>query len=168
MLAFSVSRDGKNMNINMTPKTVKIDGVDSTLIGITAKTYTDFGSRIKYGILTTSTTIERVWYALSHLFTGGFSLDKLGGPVSIAKYTSTAAKTGFLSILGFMAMLSINLGIMNLIPIPALDGGKLVLNAIESVLRKPLPASFENAVTVGGAIFMFVLMIAVTINDLLR
>lgn len=167
-LIFSVSRDDKHININMTPKTVKIDGVDHSIIGITAKTYTDFGSRMKYGIITTGTTIEKVWYALTHLFTGGFSLDKLGGPVSIAKYTSTAAKTGFLSILGFMAMLSINLGIMNLIPIPALDGGKLVLNAIESVLRRPLPASFENVVTVSGAIFMFVLMIAVTINDLLR
>jgi len=105
---------------------------------------------------------------LSHLFSGGFSLDKLGGPVSIAKQTSTVAKTGFLGILAFMAMLSLNLGIMNLIPIPALDGGKLVLNAIEAVLRRPLPASIENVVTIGGAIFMFVLMIAVTINDLLR
>ena len=66
-----------------------------------------------------------------------------------------------------MAMLSLNLGIMNLIPIPALDGSKLVLNAIEAVLRRPLPASIENVVTIGGAIFMFVLMIA-TINDLLR
>lgn len=168
VLTFSVSRDGKKRIVNMTPKTVKIDGIESSIIGITAKTYTDFGSRIKYGFLTTGTTISKVWYALSHLFTGGFSLDKLGGPVSIAKYTSSAAKTGFLSILGFMAMLSINLGIMNLIPIPALDGGKLVLNAIEALLRRPLPASFENAVTVGGAIFMFVLMIAVTINDLLR
>ena len=57
---------------------------------------------------------------------------------------------------------------MNLIPIPALDGGKLVLNAIEAVLRRPLPASIENVVTIGGAVFMFALMIAVTINDLLR
>ncbi len=165
---FSVLRNGNKIKLNMTAKTVKIDGVNRSLVGITARTYTDFGSRIKYGVLTTSTTIQRIWYALSHLFSGGFSLDKLGGPVSIAKQTSTVAKTGFLGILAFMAMLSLNLGIMNLIPIPALDGGKLVLNAIEAVLRRPLPASIENVVTIGGAIFMFVLMIAVTINDLLR
>ena len=165
---FSVLRNGNKIKLNMTAKTVKIDGVNRSLVGITARTYTDFGSRIKYGVLTTSTTIQRIWYALSHLFSGGFSLDKLGGPVSIAKQTSTVAKTGFLGILAFMAMLSLNLGIMNLIPIPALDGGKLVLNAIEAVLRRPLPASIENVVTIGGAVFMFALMIAVTINDLLR
>ena len=165
---FSVLRNGNKIKLNMTAKTVKIDSVNRSLVGITARTYTDFGSRIKYGVLTTSTTIQRIWYALSHLFSGGFSLDKLGGPVSIAKQTSTVAKTGFLGILAFMAMLSLNLGIMNLIPIPALDGGKLVLNAIEAVLRRPLPASIENVVTIGGAVFMFALMIAVTINDLLR
>ncbi|MDN6080881.1 MAG: site-2 protease family protein, partial [Leuconostoc sp.] len=98
----------------------------------------------------------------------GFSLDKLGGPVSIAKTTSSVAKTGFLNILIFMAMLSLNLGIMNLIPIPALDGGKLILNLLEGILRRPLPQSFENAVTIVGAVFMIILMIAVTINDILR
>ena len=67
-----------------------------------------------------------------------------------------------------MAMLSINLGMMNLIPIPALDGGKLLLNLIEAIWRRPLPENIENAVTVAGAAFMVVLLVAVTINDLLR
>lgn len=167
-LTFSVLRGDKTLSFKMMPKIVKVDGVNNALVGITNKTYTDIGSRIKYGVLTTGAGIQRIWYALTHLFSGGFSLDKLGGPVSIARQTSTVAKAGFLNILAFMAMLSLNLGIMNLIPIPALDGGKLVLNAIEALLRRPLPASFENAVTIGGAAFMFVLMIAVTINDLLR
>lgn len=167
-LTFSVLRGDKTLSFKMMPKIVKVDGVNNALVGITNKTYTDIGSKIKYGVLTTGAGIQRIWYALTHLFSGGFSLDKLGGPVSIARQTSTVAKAGFLNILAFMAMLSLNLGIMNLIPIPALDGGKLVLNAIEALLRRPLPASFENAVTIGGAAFMFVLMIAVTINDLLR
>ncbi|WP_220739982.1 RIP metalloprotease RseP [Leuconostoc miyukkimchii] len=167
-LTFSVLRGDKTLSFKMVPKIVKVDGVNNALVGITNKTYTDIGSKIKYGVLTTGAGIQRIWYALTHLFSGGFSLDKLGGPVSIARQTSTVAKAGFLNILAFMAMLSLNLGIMNLIPIPALDGGKLVLNAIEALLRRPLPASFENAVTIGGAAFMFVLMIAVTINDLLR
>ena len=67
-----------------------------------------------------------------------------------------------------LAMLSINLGMMNLIPIPALDGGKLLLNLIEAIWRRPLPENIENAVTVAGAAFMVVLLVAVTINDLLR
>uniref|UniRef100_UPI0024301B53 site-2 protease family protein n=1 Tax=Leuconostoc lactis TaxID=1246 RepID=UPI0024301B53 len=98
----------------------------------------------------------------------GFNLNKLGGPVAIAKTTSMVAKTGFLNILVYMAMLSINLGMMNLIPIPALDGGKLLLNLIEAIWRRPLPENIENAVTVAGAAFMVVLLVAVTINDLLR
>lgn len=167
-LTVVVKRHGKLKTLHMTPIDLKSSDAQQKVIGITAKTYTDFGARVKYGIVSTIAVVQRVWYALSHLFTGGFSLNKLGGPVSIAKQTSTVAKTGFLNILIFMAMLSVNLGIMNLIPIPALDGGKLVLNAIEAIIRRPLPASFENGVTIAGAVFMITLMVAVTINDLLR
>lgn len=167
-LTLSVQRQGQEKTLTLIPKQVKVDGVPTRLIGITPKTYTDFGARLKYGILTTGSTTQRIWYAITHLFSGGFSLNKLGGPVSIAKTTSTVAKTGFLNLLVFMAMLSINLGMMNLIPIPALDGGKLLLNLIEAIWRRPLPENIENVVTVAGAAFMVVLMIAVTINDLLR
>ena len=167
-LTLSVQRQGQEKTLTLIPKQVKVDGVPTRLIGITPKTYTDFGALLKYGILTTGSTTQRIWYAITHLFSGGFSLNKLGGPVSIAKTTSTVAKTGFLNLLVFMAMLSINLGMMNLIPIPALDGGKLLLNLIEAIWRRPLPENIENAVTVAGAAFMVVLMIAVTINDLLR
>jgi len=167
-LTFVISRQGQQKRVDVTPKTVKIDGVNSTLIGITAKMHTNITARIQYGFVTTGMTIQQVWHALTHLFTGGFSLDKLGGPVSIARETSSVARIGFLSILAFMAMLSINLGIMNLIPIPALDGGKLILNIIEGILRRPLPSIIENTVTIVGAVFLIVLMIAVTINDLLR
>lgn len=167
-LSLSVKRQGQTRTIKLTPKQVKVDGTTTHLVGITPKTYTDFGARLKYGILATGSTTQRIWYAITHLFSGGFSLNKLGGPVSIAKTTSTVAKAGFLNVLVYMAMLSINLGMMNLIPIPALDGGKLLLNLIEAIWRRPLPENIENAVTVAGAAFMVVLMVAVTINDLLR
>lgn len=167
-LTINIVRDGKQETIKVTPKLVTVNGTRTPLVGITEKTHQSFGARIQYGVNTTASTTSRIWYALTHLFSGGFSLDKLGGPVSIAKTTSTVAKTGFLNILFYMAFLSINLGIMNLIPIPALDGGKLILNLLEAILRRPLPASFENVVTVVGAIAMVILMIAVTINDILR
>lgn len=167
-LTINIVRDGKQETIKVTPKLVTVNGTKTPVVGITEKTHQGFGARIQYGVNTTVSTTSRIWYALTHLFSGGFSLDKLGGPVSIAKTTSTVAKTGFLNILFYMAFLSINLGIMNLIPIPALDGGKLILNLLEAILRRPLPASFENGVTVVGAIAMVILMIAVTINDILR
>jgi len=167
-LTINIVRDGKQETIKVTPKLVTVNGTRTPLVGITEKTHQNFGARMQYGVYTTASTTSRIWYALTHLFSGGFTLDKLGGPVSIAKTTSTVAKTGFLNILFYMAFLSINLGIMNLIPIPALDGGKLILNLLEAILRRPLPASFENGVTVVGAIAMVILMIAVTINDILR
>jgi len=167
-MTIDIVRDGKQETIKVTPKLVTVNGAKTPLVGITEKTHQNFGARMQYGVYTTASTTSRIWYALTHLFSGGFTLDKLGGPVSIAKTTSTVAKTGFLNILFYMAFLSINLGIMNLIPIPALDGGKLILNLLEAILRRPLPASFENGVTVVGAIAMVILMIAVTINDILR
>ncbi|MGT2667353.1 RIP metalloprotease RseP [Streptococcus rifensis] len=96
------------------------------------------------------------------------SLDQLGGPVAIFQVSSEAVKGGFESILHLLALLSINLGIVNLIPIPALDGGKIVLNILEAIRRKPLKKEVESTVTVVGAIFMILLMIAVTWNDIMR
>ena len=68
----------------------------------------------------------------------------------------------------FLAMISINIGIFNLIPIPALDGGKIVLNIIEAIRRKPLKQEIETYVTLVGVVIMVVLMLAVTWNDIMR
>ncbi|MFR7048627.1 site-2 protease family protein, partial [Streptococcus pneumoniae] len=72
------------------------------------------------------------------------------------------------NILYFLAMISINIGIFNLIPIPALDGGKIVLNILEAIRRKPLKQEIETYVTLAGVVIMVVLMIAVTWNDIMR
>ena len=95
-------------------------------------------------------------------------LNKLGGPVAIFKASSDAAKNGLENVLFFLAMISINIGIFNLIPIPALDGGKIVLNIIEAIRRKPLKQEIETYVTLVGVVIMVVLMIAVTWNDIMR
>ena len=68
----------------------------------------------------------------------------------------------------FLAIISINIGIFNLIPIPALDGGKIVLNILEAIRRKPLKQEIETYVTLAGVVIMVVLMIAVTWNDIMR
>ena len=68
----------------------------------------------------------------------------------------------------FLALISINIGIFNLIPIPALDGGKIVLNILEAIRRKPLKQEIETYVTLAGVVIMVVLMIAVTWNDIMR
>ena len=89
-------------------------------------------------------------------------------PVAIFKASSDAAKNGLENVLFFLAMISINIGIFNLIPIPALDGGKIVLNILEAIRRKPLKQEIETYVTLVGVVIMVVLMIAVTWNDIMR
>jgi len=97
-----------------------------------------------------------------------FSLDKLGGPVAMYQASSQAASNGLTSVLYLLALLSMNLGIVNLIPIPALDGGKILMNLIEIVRRKPLKQETETYITLVGVVIMLVLMIAVTWNDIMR
>lgn len=95
-------------------------------------------------------------------------LDKLGGPVAMYQMSSQAAASGIETVLSMMAMLSINLGIFNLIPIPALDGGKILMNLIEAIRRKPLKRETETYITFVGVVIMLVLMVAVTWNDIMR
>lgn len=154
--------------INVTPKVITTEGQKIGQIGITGAVDKSIGGRLMYGLTGTWDMVTRIWSALANLFTGGFNLNKLGGPVAIFANTEQAEKMGFASTLLFMAFLSVNLGIVNLLPIPALDGGKLLLNLIEAIRRKPLPESAENAVQIAGFLFLILLMIAVTFNDVYR
>ncbi|MGZ7144683.1 site-2 protease family protein, partial [Streptococcus pyogenes] len=86
----------------------------------------------------------------------------------IYNVSSQAAEGGILPVLNLLAMLSINLGIFNLIPIPALDGGKILINLIEAIRRKPLKQEIESYITLVGVAIMLVLMLVVTWNDIMR
>ena len=167
-LNIQVKRDGKVSNFKITPKTETIDGQSRRLIGITAKSHTDVVSRLKYGFIQTWQTIAQVIGALSHMITSGFKLDDFGGPVAIAQITSQAAESGWKNVIYLTALLSANIGLMQLLPIPGLDGGKLLLNFVEAIRRKPLSQKTEQYVTIAGVAVLFTLMVAVTINDLLR
>ncbi|MDR0690890.1 MAG: RIP metalloprotease RseP [Streptococcaceae bacterium] len=103
--------------------------------------------------------------ALASLLTG-FSLDRLAGPVGIFQMSQRASQAGLMTIISLMAMLSMNLGFANLFPIPALDGGKIILNVIEGIRGKPISHEKEGMITLAGVVFMLLLMIAVTWNDI--
>ena len=119
------------------------------------------------GFTTAADSALRILSALKNLILQP-DLNKLGGPVAIFKESSDAAKNGIENVLYFLAVISINIGIFNLIPIPALDGGKIVLNILEAIRRKPLKQEIETYVTLAGVVIMVVLMIAVTWNDIMR
>ncbi|MCL4963715.1 RIP metalloprotease RseP [Streptococcus suis] len=158
-----VEHDGKNRHVSVTAE--QVDG--AYRIGISPILKTGFVDKIIGGFQEAGATALRVVTALKNLI-ANFDVKQLGGPVAIYKVSSQAAEFGLVSVLGLMATLSINLGIFNLIPIPALDGGKIVMNILEAIRRKPLKPETESYITLAGVAVMVVLMIVVTWNDIIR
>lgn len=162
-LDVTISEKGSDKQVTVTPK----DSQGRYLLGVQPGVKSDFLSMFVGGFTTAADSALRILSALKNLIFQP-DLNKLGGPVAIFKASSDAAKNGIENILYFLAMISINIGIFNLIPIPALDGGKIVLNILEAIRRKPLKQEIETYVTLAGVVIMVVLMIAVTWNDIMR
>ena len=162
-LDVTISEKGSEKQVTVTPE----ESQGRYLLGVQPGIKSDFLSMFIGGFTTAADSALRILSALKNLIFQP-DLNKLGGPVAIFKASSDAAKNGIENVLYFLAMISINIGIFNLIPIPALDGGKIVLNILEAIRRKPLKQEIETYVTLAGVVIMVVLMIAVTWNDIMR
>lgn len=137
------------------------------LLGVAPIVKTGFVDKLVGGLQMTWDSAFTIINALKGLLMKP-DVTKLGGPIAIYQMSSSAAREGFTSVLALAAMLSINLGIFNLLPIPALDGGKIVLNILEGVRKKPLKQETEGYITLAGVAVMLLLMIATTWNDIVR
>ncbi|WP_261033677.1 RIP metalloprotease RseP [Streptococcus mitis] len=162
-LDVTISEKGSDKQVTVSPE----ESQGRYLLGVQPGIKSDFLSMFVGGFTTAADSALRILSALKNLIFQP-DLNKLGGPVAIFKASSDAAKNGIENVLDFLAMISINIGIFNLIPIPALDGGKIVLNILEAIRRKPLKQEIETYVTLAGVVIMVVLMIAVTWNDIMR
>ena len=162
-LDVTISEKGSDKQVTVTPE----ESQGQYLLGVQPGIKSDFLSMFVGGFTTAADSALRILSALKNLIFQP-DLNKLGGPVAIFKESSDAAKNGIENVLYFLAVISINIGIFNLIPIPALDGGKIVLNILEAIRRKPLKQEIETYVTLAGVVIMVVLMIAVTWNDIMR
>ncbi|MFS9211167.1 RIP metalloprotease RseP [Streptococcus mitis] len=162
-LDVTISEKGSDKQVTITPE----ESQGRYLLGVQPGIKSDFLSMFVGGFTTAADSALRILSELKNLIFQP-DLNKLGGPVAIFKASSDAAKNGIENVLYFLAILSINIGIFNLIPIPALDGGKIVLNILEAIRRKPLKQEIETYVTLAGVVIMVVLMIAVTWNDIMR
>lgn len=124
----------------------------------------------------TVSTVRMVYASLVGLVTGKFGFNEMSGPVGVASAITTVASQGlessfldaFNNILYVMMILTINLGIFNLLPVPALDGGRLLFLLIELVRRKPVPQKYEGVIHGIGFALLMVFMLAVTFNDIVR
>lgn len=162
-LDVTISEKGSEKQVTVTPE----ESQGRYLLGVQPGIKSDFLSMFVGGFTTAADSALRILSALKNLIFQP-DLNKIGGPVAIFKASSDAAKNGIENVLYFLAIISINIGIFNLIPIPALDGGKIVLNILEAIRRKPLKQEIETYVTLAGVVIMVVLMIAVTWNDIMR
>lgn len=129
---------------------------------------TSFITAIEKGFQSVLSQIQMTYNAIKMLFTGSIPLSNLGGPIAIANVAGEAAKGGLIIFLMTMAFISTNIGMMNLLPLPALDGGYLFLNAVEAAYGKSLPKNIQITVQRIGIFILLTLFIIVFYNDILR
>ena len=127
-----------------------------------------FGNLMKHTFFRSTSTVKMVYDSLIGMFTGRFGLEAVSGPVGVAEVVGDAAKASIQQFLYIVAVLSINLGVFNLIPFPALDGGRFLFLTIEGIRRKPIDRNVEGYINFVGIILLFALMIFVTCKDILK
>ncbi|MBB3906132.1 RIP metalloprotease RseP [Anoxybacillus rupiensis] len=165
-LVFKIKRGDQVLDVPVTPKAQTVEGQTIGLIGVYSPMEKSMIGSFKQGALETYYWTKQIVVGLGHLITGEFSLDMLSGPVGIAVSTNKVAQSGIYYLMKWGAILSINLGIVNLLPLPALDGGRLLFFAIEGLRGKPIDRQKEGMVHFIGFALLMLLMLVVTWNDI--
>ena len=165
-----VLRDGKEIEFKVKPKKVEKDDVVSYKYGMALqqKKTKGFGNAIVYTFKKTGSIFKQMFITVKALFTGGVKLSQLSGPVGIYSVVGEQAKTGLANIIYLVAFLSINVGFINLLPIPAFDGGHILFIIIEMIKGSPVKPEIENRIHTIFLMLLLLLMLIVTFNDILR
>ena len=129
------------------------------------RTEKTFGSVLTYSFAKSILIVRMCWESLFDLITGRYTLAAVSGPVGISEAIGDAAKNGFSNLLYITALISINLGVMNLLPIPALDGGRMVTILIEMITKKRMPTKVEGMINAIGLIALLALSAIIMIKD---
>ena len=139
------------------------------MIGLTFAEQPDsIGLHLSMAVRTSVSYARMVWASLGMLVSGQVGVDQLSGPVGVAEVMADTAKYSMISFFQLVAFISINLGVMNLLPLPALDGGRLLFLIIEAVRRKPVPPKYEGYIHAAGLVLLLALMVYVTGQDIMR
>lgn len=164
-VSIAVNRDGKEISLNVKPELKN----GKHVIGITPKIQKNFLSSFTAAFKHTLSVIKDVFKTIKMLFSGEAKVSMLAGPVGVINLIGKETAKGYLNLLNILGIISANLAIINLLPIPALDGGKFLFLLIESITGKKLSEKVENSLSLIGLSFLFGIMIYVTIfGDLNR
>ena len=168
-LQISIKRGDEISTLSITPAKIDMNGTIGIGV-INSVKYHRFGviESIGMGLQKTYQMTAELLSYLGHALTGGASMQDVAGPVGITRMVGEFASVGMVFLMIFTAFLSINLGIMNLLPIPALDGSKIVFALVEMVRRKPLEPEKEGFIHMIGFVLLMVLMVVITYHDLVR
>jgi len=173
-VALEVDRKGQTVHLVVTPQpTTNERGETVYQIGVlphddTAYKRVAFPEGARYAALVTVEKIKETAGIVGKLFSGRVSLKQLQGPVGISRAAGQAAKKGPLAIISLMVLISVNLGILNLLPIPILDGGHILLLGIEGLLRRDMSLAFKERFVQVGLVFLLVVFAIVMYNDVVR
>ena len=163
-----VKRDGKKVSLDAVQFSYE-QTEEGNQLKIDFKVYGEeksFSSVLSYAFRDTMSTARLIWISLADLLTGRASIYDLSGPVGISQAVGEASSLGISSLLTLLAFITINVGIFNLLPIPALDGGRIFFLLIEAIRGKPIKAEHEGMIHFIGFILVIGLLIFVTINDI--
>ena len=164
-------KNGQTATYEVVPKKEKNDDGDEVKVfGIQTKTNITkgFGSSVKYAFTKFGSVVEQMWLTIVNLFTGKISISAMSGPVGIYSVVGETRSAGVESVIYLIAYLSINLGIMNILPIPALDGGHLLFLIIEKIRGKKIDEKIEGITTTIFFALLLLLMLYITIHDVIR
>ncbi|MCQ9279113.1 RIP metalloprotease RseP [Staphylococcus borealis] len=170
-------RDNQIKSVDITPKKqvikqTKLNSETTYILGFQPEKEHTLIKPIALGFdqfVSASTLIfKAVGTMIASIFTGQFSFDMLNGPVGIYHNVDSVVKQGVIALTYYTALLSVNLGIMNLLPIPALDGGRILFVLYEAIFRRPVNKKAETMIIAAGAIFVLIIMVLVTWNDIQR
>ena len=109
-----------------------------------------------------------IYKTLVDLISGRYGMDAVSGPVGTVSVISEAASSGFTPMLYLFTFISLNLGVMNLLPLPALDGGRILFTLVECIIRRPLNPKFETYVHLAGMVLLLAFMAVITISDVMK
>lgn len=163
-------RNGESITKNFTPMEIKYDdGSTGYIVGfeIAPAKITPWGV-LREGFFQTVWMVKLVFVSIGMLISGEAGLNEMSGPIGVVSAMNSVAQSGILNFLFFAAFLTVNIGIMNLLPLPALDGGRIVFALFELIFRKPVPPEKEGIVHMIGFVLLISLMLFVTWNDIAR
>lgn len=164
-LTVLAKRDGKDLDFVFKPKVE----AENIYIGIIpARRTPGFFEAIGLGFKETGRNIKMIFVILGRLFTGKLALGALSGPVGVLKELGNQAQNGLASLLYFLAYISVNLAVFNLLPIPALDGSKLLTSGIEIITGKKINKKLEEKITMVGFFILLGLILVVSIKDIVN